>query len=392
MSVSLITDGFYDEFIELVASAESEIRIVSPFLGRQRCVDLANTLSKNANVSCRIITRFYREDFIQGVSSLDGLETLLDAGATAMALKKLHAKVYVFDQEHAVVTSANFTTGGLLSNIEVGLLLKSEPEIVTACIEFFDDLWRSIQEWSAASGESAKITTAWIEEEKEQTSRLINNRKVGIISHNSHKKGADLRTIKEPDRIERLVGEVSTDKHSTNWLKFEADSQHRHDSEEPFRSPHRRAFTQARTFFPTRPIGIKSGDRLFLAVVSYDRGGNPAPLIVGYALTPGFNDANEVSSDDPSFESWMGHYRYFVELEETRFIDGPVKHGISIIELYREIGHRTYPSTFSNPSIELESLKVYHHQKDKIRITATAADYLTSKLDKLFLEFGSVQL
>jgi hypothetical protein len=50
--------------------------------------------------------------------------------STTIHLPKLHAKVYIADHSHAIVTSANLTTGGLAANFEYGVEI-GNPSVVT---------------------------------------------------------------------------------------------------------------------------------------------------------------------------------------------------------------------------------------------------------------------
>ena len=60
-------------------------------------------------------------DFRMGMSSLDALCAFAEEGARVYSLNNLHAKIYVFDESTALVTSANVTQAGLRSNLECGL-------------------------------------------------------------------------------------------------------------------------------------------------------------------------------------------------------------------------------------------------------------------------------
>ena len=44
-------------------------------------------------------------------------------------LPGLHAKVYIADQHTAIITSANFTDGGLVKNLEYGVVLSDPPTV-----------------------------------------------------------------------------------------------------------------------------------------------------------------------------------------------------------------------------------------------------------------------
>lgn len=74
-----------------------------------------------AGVSRTLVTRTDIRDFALGSSSLDSLCKLASEGVTIRSLNKLHAKMYIFDDRNALVTSANATHAGMWRNLECGL-------------------------------------------------------------------------------------------------------------------------------------------------------------------------------------------------------------------------------------------------------------------------------
>jgi hypothetical protein len=70
MSIQLVSYDFGDQFKDILETTTQEIYIISPFIGLKTASQLAEWLKQNPSVVCRFITRFYREDFIQNVSSL----------------------------------------------------------------------------------------------------------------------------------------------------------------------------------------------------------------------------------------------------------------------------------------------------------------------------------
>jgi phosphatidylserine/phosphatidylglycerophosphate/cardiolipin synthase-like enzyme len=129
MAIELITDNHGSEIKGILNTVKERILIISPFLGMKTCEELSNVIIKN-NLSCKVITRFYREDFIQNASSLDGLSCLLEAGAEIMSLIGLHTKLYIFDDQYSIITSANYTYGGFYSNVELGIKIENEFDIL----------------------------------------------------------------------------------------------------------------------------------------------------------------------------------------------------------------------------------------------------------------------
>jgi HKD family nuclease len=129
-------------FKELQRSKKN-IVIISPFISLYTVEKLVEILN-NKNVSCQFITRFERKAFISGASNLKALKLLVENGISVLALKDLHTKVYMIDQEACFVGSANFTRKGFTHNHELLMYLEelSEVEQVKAYIQ---DLLDSIQ-------------------------------------------------------------------------------------------------------------------------------------------------------------------------------------------------------------------------------------------------------
>src|SRR5271165_6596311 len=72
----------------------------------------------------RLLTSLVRMDIVSGATSLACLRSLIKAGVECSCLSRgprLHAKVYIFGDQSAIVTSANLTTNALDRNIEVGV-------------------------------------------------------------------------------------------------------------------------------------------------------------------------------------------------------------------------------------------------------------------------------
>jgi HKD family nuclease len=108
-------------FKQLLAESKSSVMIISPFV-TMRAYHLLRPYLENRQLSCKLITRLNLNDFVSGVSNPKALCELAGVGAEVKSLRGLHAKVYLFDDKWAVVTSANMTAGGLKNRHEWGLL------------------------------------------------------------------------------------------------------------------------------------------------------------------------------------------------------------------------------------------------------------------------------
>ncbi len=58
----------------------------------------------------------------------------------------LHGKAYLFEDESALVTSANLTAGGLSKNLELGLV-HYQPGVVMQALAWFEGLWTGSPDW-----------------------------------------------------------------------------------------------------------------------------------------------------------------------------------------------------------------------------------------------------
>jgi hypothetical protein len=87
-----------------------------------------------------VVTRFNLADFASGVSDIDALRALVHAGAEVRGLRGLHAKVFVFGDQSAAVTSANLTNTALTRNAEFGCV-SDDAEFVAACVGYVAMLW-----------------------------------------------------------------------------------------------------------------------------------------------------------------------------------------------------------------------------------------------------------
>jgi hypothetical protein len=143
----------------LVKQTSGIIRIASAY------VTDTHLLSGIKDKDVRLLTYISRMDIIAGALSLNSLKALITGGVKCRYISKgprLHAKVYLFDDQSAVVTSANLTRNALDKNLEVGVHLSGVA--VTQLISWFDLLWYKAKKMDMA------IIDKWLQEtEPERT-------------------------------------------------------------------------------------------------------------------------------------------------------------------------------------------------------------------------------
>jgi len=123
--MELLFENWYTRFLEELSKTR-ELKIISPFVNE----DMLKTIQCQFDFNnFELITRFNLQDFAMTVSSLSGLRFSIEMGASIYGIKGLHSKVYLFDNRAAIVTSANLSNGGLVSNYECGIFLKDTRPI-----------------------------------------------------------------------------------------------------------------------------------------------------------------------------------------------------------------------------------------------------------------------
>ena len=392
MSIELLTNEHMLSFKNALKNVEKEIKIISPFIGLNTSSIISDYLKQNKNCKCTIITRFYRQDFLDGVSNLDALKLLINSNVDIYALKNLHSKLYLIDGNYGIIGSANFTMGGFKSNHELSLEIEDEVELLEDLSIYFDDLKNRIID----NGEY-KLTPEKIEDESIMVNKIFKGRKDKTVKYrNSITWGADITKIVkeeiiEKDNIEEFLRNEVISSNDIAWLKFEGTGDNRFENTYKYLPNKLSSKNIYAASFPKKPRSIEGGVTLFISVLSYDNKGNAIPMIVGRTKSKGYNSNNIVTDFDIKKTEWLERYPYYVELYNIEIINSEIVNGISLNEMIMQLKTDLYPNTVGK-NIGQEDIRKRHHQKSHIRITSLAKDILNEKLDDLFNKYGSINL
>lgn len=118
--MKIISTPWKYEFLDLVAGSKHSIQITSPFVKENICQEILSVKQKNTKLE--LITSFKLMSIYSGSLDVSGLEKIINENGVVRNYPRLHSKIYLFDNEKAIVTSANLTNGGLVNNFEYGLL------------------------------------------------------------------------------------------------------------------------------------------------------------------------------------------------------------------------------------------------------------------------------
>jgi len=396
MSIQVLNKEQLSLLCELFETAESSIKIISPFISMEMAQLLVDNMRNDTSVEVTIVTRFKREDFIKGVSSIGALEKLHEAGSKIYALKRLHTKLYLFDDDVALLGSANFTSGGFRFNHELLLCIEAEKDVNPVLKDHFDDLVKDITD----AGDFL-LTTERIAEEKQKVAEQLERRtNPNVKTTSTAQFGADLPQHKdEPDAVEHdpiqnILSDMEIKEYSEKiWLKFEGENDNRMSLSVKYNPFVPRQFPGGITCYPTtRRPSVADGDYVYIAAVSEnDKGHTVLPHIVGRGRLEGYRSENVATPEMIEENDWMVDYSNYCLFDEFEYIDANIGECIPLLQVLRDVGSNTYPSTMGK-SIPLEDLRNRHYQKATLRLTAHAKSYIDRWFDDLAEKHGVVKL
>lgn len=119
--MKILKTPWKNELMELVSKSKKSIKITSPFVKENICNELI--LNKKSETLLELVTSFNLMNIYRGSLDLNGLEKIINNNGVVRNFSKLHSKIYLFDDEKAIITSGNLTNGGLLNNYEYGLYI-----------------------------------------------------------------------------------------------------------------------------------------------------------------------------------------------------------------------------------------------------------------------------
>ncbi len=132
--IELLASPWRSTFRDFLASVQRDMLIASPFIKRTEAEWICQTLRSREVVSdftLQVMTDVRSDSVLSGSLEMEALRTFAEAlpQAIVINLPRLHAKVYVADEDSALVGSANLTAAGLDSNYEYGVVLR-DPSVV----------------------------------------------------------------------------------------------------------------------------------------------------------------------------------------------------------------------------------------------------------------------
>lgn len=401
----LKNNDHYDAILDLFENVKNQITIISPFLNLKMAQKLCDCVSQN-NIECNFVTRLYLEDFVCKANNIDAIEMMIDSGINVFAQKYLHTKLYLFDDNVGIIGSANFTSGGFISNIELSLMISNEPELLSKISEYCDEQLSLLNQ--SNDGKVTKELAAMV---KGEYLKLVNKKAHGV-TYNRLMYGAEIgRSKLKTANDEQIKQEVTSGKDMMKndvmadvfreesiekkynfniWLKFDGSGNDRIDPNSQF--PIVNVDLQGQNVYiqnyPFKVGSIKNGDHIYLAAVSSVESNlrhKNQPVIVGRAVAVVNPGNKDVHQEWLNTHKWMKEYPYYCVIDNIELLDTNVSNGIPLSSLWAALGSDMYQCSFGKGEDVVEVAKK-HYQKAHMRLTGNAKDYLDDKL----LELGKI--
>lgn len=373
--ITTLKNNFLDVIINEAKQGKS-LRIISPFI---KYTVVNKIVSSLPDIKLQVVTRYNLQDFYEGVSDTLALRCLLDNKAEIKGIRRLHTKLYLFDNGKVILSSANLTEGGMRKNHEFGVLLDN-ADAFRECESYFDYLWQATDN---------TLTKEMLNEWQDRIDSIKETRKpskpnpledcgADVKDENAAGGGQNPPLTKKPQYFVKFFG-ISSDKADPEFSIYqEIINAGCH---------HAVCYSNGKNKAPRQ---VNDGDVIFMARMI-----NPdeyAVFGVGRALA--YDDERDNATPEE-----IGKYKYrnrwgrYIRVYDPIFLNGRMKDCPSFCEMMRELDYRSLTSTHRN-YLKGNGGNINPNQsimqKSAIQITEEGAEWLYKRFQEKLDVLGSV--
>lgn len=364
--IKTIQDNWLKKFRDNLSGTDV-LKIISPFISENMINHLLGIFQGN---KIQVITRFDLNDFRSGVSSLKALEKLLAKGVEIKGIKGLHSKMYLFDSNAVIITSANFTSGGFFNNKEFGVIT-DDHHIIKNAQQYFKELWKieknhltrkTLEEWEKeiieSQGNSNQTSIPLPDHGASYSKKIIQNRRYFIKFFGVSNNRADMNTLVE-NSIRYGVAHYA--------LSFSKTSNDR------------------------RPYRYRDGDIVFMAQLSRHTENDYS--IFARGVTIKHNRNRDVAGiDDFNHLEWVKDWPVLVRVKEVQFINGTYGDCPRMNDLIKDLDYECFESTLKNYKQNSGNISPNYAlmQKSDVRLSEAGALWMEDKFEKAISKKGQI--
>ena len=372
--IRLVDAGWERELTAAILTDPGEVRIVCPFIK----IGALDCLLSHRPDNVQVITRFNLADFAEGVSDIEALRLLLEAGASIRGIRNLHAKLYVFGTSRAIITSANLTKAALTRNQEFGMVAH-DAAVIAACRDYFDGLWRH-----ASSDLSRDMLDSWEETvTRHRASGGRTNRARGLGDFGAESGLAAKLPVSPPTVVAdaeqafvKFLGEGHNRVAISSYTTIEEIEETRCHWAVPY--PANR-----------RPRSVKDGAIMFIARLTKE----PDIRIFGRGIAMKHDPVRDnASPEDIALRPWKEKWPRYIRVHHAEFVAGTMENGISLNELMDTLGSDSFAPTQRNAARgagNTDPRRAYM-QQPAVELTSQGLSWLGERLQEALAEHGKV--
>ena len=370
----LVDSGWNKIFQEAVEADRTELRVVCPFIKSRAAEHL---LAGRRPDLIRIITRFHLGEMCDGISDTKALRLFLKNGAKIRGIRNLHAKLYLFGDKRAIVTSANLTEAALLRNHEFGFV-SNESGIIERCREYFDALWKR-------AGNDLDLARLQGWETRIQGVRMAGSRPSATSGLSDEGTDAGLvlsGVIRTPG-----VGETPQ-----SFVKFFGEGNKRASLDLAVFEEVQRSGCHWACTYPKnkRPRQVEDGAVMFMGRLVE----NPHDIVIyGRAIALSRAEGrDEASAEEIKLREWKKDWPIYVRVHHAEFVAGILENGIRLSALMDELKADSFISTQGNArkgSGNTDPRSAYRQQAH-VQLTTEAFAWLNHQLELAFAKHGKL--
>ena len=370
----LVDGGWGKEFADALSVNASELRIICPFIK----LGALESLLTHQPSKVQVITRFNLADFAEGVSDVAALRKLLDCGANVRGVRNLHAKLYIFGESRAMITSANLTSAALDRNHEFGLITE-EASTISKCLAYFDSLWQrasndlllgQVDAWDKT------VTNYWVSGGRP-------NATAGLDDF-----GADAGIVGPPNvQMPTIVSEPSQ-----AFVKFQGSAKNRIQLSATTIDEIDGSGCHWAVCYPSKRglNRVRDGAVIFIGRLTRNR--NDIRVFgraIGMEYQPGRDDA---SLADIELREWKARWSRYIRVHHAEFVDGAMENGISLNELMDTLGANSFASTERNAASGKGNTnpRFAYRQQASVELSNKGFEWLAGRLQQAFETYGTV--
>ena len=378
-AIKILNRDHFDKFNSEL-NISDKLLIISPFIKENITDHILKIIPGN---KIRLITRYNTLDFYSGVSDLNAIKMLFKASTEIRGVYRLHSKLYIFDERSAIITSANFTKAGMISNMEFGLLV-NDKKIVSECIRHFNDLWEK-----AGDSVDEKMIIKWqkkIDEAIKHKKKIKNPFGLGDEGNDcfdENEVNNELKSIRKKTGIKRVKRQQNLAKRY--FIKYIGATNGRKPLTHSIKKEIQESECDKKVYYSYHPHQISDGDVIYFGRMTE----NPADYaIIGKGIgIKHIRSRDIVSASEKRVKKWWwkNNYQYFNLVHSCEFINGKLENCVLLVnDIIAKFEHNTLVTTRERWDNGERDIVVTRSlmQKQFVEITPEVAKWLDKQLDK----------